>query len=170
MKIFKVSENAEIPKYATQGSAAFDIKACFDEPTKITAFNPHNREMQLPVKRGSNGLLYAQLQPQFRSLIPTGLIFDIPEEHVLKFYIRSSMSLKHGLNLANNVAIIDSDYVDPAYILIYNMGDTPVSIFHGDRVAQAILEKNVQVAIEETTEKPGQKTDRAGGLGSTGTN
>jgi len=170
MKVFKVSENAELPSYATKGSAAFDIKACFDEDTKIKAYNPHNREMLLPVRRASNGILYMQALPQFRSLIPTGLIFDIPEKHVLKFYIRSSMALKQGIGLANDVAIIDSDYVDPAFIMIYNMGDTPINLYHGDRIAQGILEKNAQVSIEETAERPAQKTDRVGGLGSTGTN
>jgi dUTP pyrophosphatase len=170
MKIFRANENAEIPSYATKGSAAFDLKACFDETTKIRAFNPHNREMNLPVKRWSNGVLYVQALPQFRTLIPTGLIFDIPEKYVLKFYIRSSMALKHGISLANDVAIIDSDYVDPAYIMVYNMCDTPINIYHGDRIAQAILEKNVQVDLEEAKEIPARKTDRAGGLGSTGTN
>jgi dUTP pyrophosphatase len=168
MKIFRVSENAELPSYATQGSAGFDIKVCLDETTKVRAFNPHNREMLLPVRKDSKGVLYSQVLPQFRTLLPTGLIFDIPEKHVLKFYIRSSMALKNGLCLANGTAIIDSDYVDPAFIMVYNMGDTPINVYHGDRIAQGILQKYSQVAIEETTERPAQKTDRAGGLGSTG--
>lgn len=170
MKIYRVSKNAEIPSYATEGSAAFDIKVCFDENTKIRAFNPHNREMFLPVKSGSDGRLYSQVLPQFRTLLPTGLIFDIPEKHVLKFFIRSGVALKLGIMLANSTAIIDSDYTDPSFIMVYNMGDTPINIYHGDRIAQAILEKNSRVSLIETDEKPKQKTDRTGGMGSTGTN
>lgn len=170
MKIFRDSPSAELPTYATDGSAGFDIKVCFEEDTKVRAFNPHNREMLLPVKRGADGRLYAQAMPQFRTLLPTGLIFDVPEKKVLKFYIRSSMALKFGINLANDTAIIDSDYVEPSYIMIYNMGDTPINIYHGDRIAQGILEDNKRVSLEETTERPAQKTDRDGGLGSTGTN
>lgn len=170
MKIFRDSPSAELPTYATEGSAGFDIKACFEENTKVLSYNPHNREMQLPVKRGTDGRLYVQSMPQFRTLIPTGLIFDVPEKKVLKFYIRSSMALKFGIGLANDTAIIDSDYVNPSFIMIYNMGDTPINIYHGDRIAQGILEDNKKVSLDETTDRPVQKTSRDGGLGSTGIN
>lgn len=168
MKIFKVSENAEMPEFATEGSACFDLRACFTEADKILAYNPHNRAMELPVKRDSSGRAFTQVQPSFRTLIPTGLIFDIPKGHVVKIYIRSSMALKFGLGLANDTAIIDSDYVDQAYIMLYNMSDTPINIFHGDRIAQAMLEKLHTYTITERKTAPEQKTERDGGMGSTG--
>lgn len=168
MKIFRVSENAELPEFATEGSACFDLRACLEEGDKIKAFNPHNKEMALPVKRDSTGKLFTQVQPSFRTLIPTGLIFDIPKNHVIKIYIRSSMALKFGLTLANATAIIDSDYVDPTYVLLYNMGDTPINIFHGDRIAQAALEKNHTYTLTERKTAPERKTGRDGGMGSTG--
>jgi dUTP pyrophosphatase len=168
MKIYKDNEAAELPEFATEGSAAFDLKACLTEDTKIRAFNPHNKEMFLPVRRASNGKMTIQVLPQFRTLIPTGLILDIPAKHVVKLHIRSSMALKYGLMLANGVAVIDSDYTDPLYIMLYNMCDTPINLYHGDRVAQAILEKTLSYKIEETSTRPDQKTDRTGGLGSTG--
>jgi dUTP pyrophosphatase len=170
MKIYRDSKSAELPKYATSGSAAFDLKVCFEEDTKVKMFNPHNKEMFLPVRRATNGMLFVQAMPQFRTLLPTGLIFDIPEKHVLKLFIRSSMALKFGIGMANSTAIIDSDYVDPTYVLIYNMSDTPINIYHGDRIAQAILEKSPQIPLSEAKEKPEQKTERDGGMGSTGTN
>lgn len=168
MKIFKVSPNATIPEFATEGSACFDLRACFDADTKIKAYNPHNREMNFPVKE-QNGRIYTLLQPQFRTLIPTGLIFDIPNNHVMEIFIRSSMALKMGIFMANGVGVIDSDYVDPSYLMLYNAGDTPITLYHGDRVGQARLLKTLKYSLEETTEKPGQKTDRDGGFGSTGT-
>jgi dUTP pyrophosphatase len=169
MKVFKFSPNAEIPAFATEGSAAFDLKACLDAGTKLRAFNPHNREMEIPVKPAADGRLAVTLHPQFRTLVPTGLIFDIPEKHVLKLFIRSSMALKYSLALANGTGIIDSDYVDPTYMMVINTGDTPILIYHGDRIAQGLLEKTYKYTLEETTEKPSKKTDRDGGLGSTGT-
>ncbi len=168
MKVYKDNPNAELPAFATKGSAAFDLKACLVESDKIRVFGPHNKEIFIPVRRASNGKMTVQLLPQFRTLVPTGLIFDIPSDHVLKLYIRSSMALKYGIGLANDVAIIDSDYTDPTYMLIYNMCDTPINIYHGDRIAQGILEKTLSYELEETTEKPEPKTDRSGGLGSTG--
>lgn len=170
MKIFKVSENAKIPEFATEGSAGFDLRACFEPDTQVTFYNPHHRKLQYPVKTDSQGRLYSQIQPSFRALIPTGLIFDIPKKHVLKLFIRSSMALKNGLFLANSTAIIDSDYVDPTYIMVFNGSDTPITIYHDDRIAQGILEKTFVYTLEETDKKPKQKTDRDGGMGSTGTN
>jgi len=168
MKIFKHSENAEIPEFATEGSACFDLRACLEEGNRITAYNPHNRTMELPVKRDSSGRIFTQLQPSFRTLIPTGLIFDIPKGHVIKMFIRSSMALKFGINLANSTAIIDSDYIDPAFVLVYNMSDTPINLYHGDRIAQAMLEKLHTYTLTERKTAPEQKTDREGGMGSTG--
>lgn len=168
MKVFKVNETATLPEFKTKGSACFDLSVSLTADDKIRAYNPHNREMFVPVKMASNGKLSVQLQPQFRTLVPTGLIFDIPENMVLKFFIRSGVALKYGLMLANDTAIIDSDYVDPSFIMIYNSGDTPVILYDGERIAQGRLEKNLKYTLEETLEKPQQKTDRDGGLGSTG--
>ena len=50
------------------------------------------------------------------------------------------------------------------------MGDTPITIYHGDRIAQALLEEVKQYTLVERKSRPEQKTERAGGLGSTGTN
>lgn len=168
MKIFKANENAEIPEFATEGSACFDLRVCLDANTRIKAFNPHNRESLFPVKKDSSGKLFTQVQPAFRTLVPTGLIFDIPKGHVLKMYIRSSMALKYGLSLANDTGIIDSDYVEPTYVMLYNMGDTPITLYHGDRIAQAMLEKTIQYTLVERKSAPDRKTDRDGGMGSTG--
>jgi dUTP pyrophosphatase len=170
MKIYRDNELAEIPAFATEGSACFDIRACLEAGKSITAYNPHNRKTEIPVKMSSDGRASASLQPSFRVLVPTGLIFDIPKNHVLNMYIRSSMALKYGLMLANATAVIDSDYVDPSYVMIFNASDTPFTIYHGDRIAQAELRELKQYALTERKTPPAQKTDRDGGMGSTGTN
>jgi dUTP pyrophosphatase len=167
MKVYRDAENAKIPEFATEGSACFDLRAHFEIGDKIRAYNPHNRSMEIPAKIAS-GLPSVQLHPSFRTLIPTGLIFDIPKNHEMKIFIRSSMALKYGIMLANGVAVIDSDYVDPTYILVYNASDTPVTIFSGDRIAQAQLTTLKGYDINERKTRPEAKTDREGGLGSTG--
>lgn len=169
MKIYREKETAQLPEFATEGSACFDLKACLDITDRIIAYNPHNRVMELPVKM-ANGKPSVQLHAAFRTLIPTGLIFDIPKNHEVKFYIRSSMALKYGLMLANGVAVIDADFVSPAFIMIFNASDTPIIIYHGDRIAQGQLIKlRDSYTLAETKTRPSQKTDRIGGLGSTGT-
>jgi dUTP pyrophosphatase len=170
MKVFKLSDSAEVPTFATEGSACFDVKACFAIDTKLRTYSPHNKEIMVPTKMGSDGRLVATLHPQFRTLVPTGLIFDIPKNHVLKMYPRSGMAVKFGIGLANSVGIIDSDYVEEAFITVYNMSDTPINIFHGDRIAQAMLEEVKAYTLVERKSRPEKKTDREGGIGSTGVN
>jgi len=167
MKIYRDNELATIPEFATEGSACFDLRACFTEGDKIRAYNPHNKEMNLPVKMIS-GNVGVQLHAAFRTLIPTGLIFDIPKNHEMKIYVRSGLALKYGITLANNVAVIDSDYVEPTYVMLYNASDTPIYIHHGDRIAQAQLIPLKSYSLTERKTRPEQKTDRVGGLGSTG--
>jgi len=167
MKIYRENELAELPEFATEGSACFDLRACLEVGKTVTTYNPHNRKMEMPIKM-ANGKASLALQPGFRTLIPTGLIFDIPKNHVLNFYIRSSMALKNGLMMANSVAVIDSDFVDPAFIMIFNASDTTYNIHHGDRIAQAELRELKKYALTERKTPPTQKTDREGGMGSTG--
>lgn len=170
MKVYRLHESAALPEFATEGSAGFDLRACLLEGDKLRTYNPANREYYLPVrKHPTNGKLTINVPAWSRILVPTGLVFDIPKNHVVKLYIRSSMALKFGLCLGNNVGIIDSDYVDPVYMMIQNIGDSPVSIYHGERIAQGMLEKTLSYKLEETSKLPEKKTDRDGGLGSTGT-
>ena len=168
MNVFKVNDRASIPEYATDGSACFDIKACISNGQRLRSFNAFNKEMSIVVK-GIGGVRDAfQLPPGIRVLVPTGLIFDIPEKHVMKMYIRSSQALKKGLIMANGVGIIDSDYVEESFMMLQNVSDSMATIEHGERIAQCLVEKTLRLKIAEVTEKPGQKTDRDGGFGSTG--
>ena len=168
MNVFKVNDRASIPEYATDGSACFDIKACISNGQRLRSFNAFNKEMSIVVK-GVGGVRDAfQLPPGIRVLVPTGLIFDIPEKHVMKMYIRSSQALKKGLIMANGVGIIDSDYVEESFMMLQNVSDSMATIEHGERIAQCLVEKTLRLKIAEVTEKPGQKTDRDGGFGSTG--
>lgn len=167
MKIYRVRENATIPKFATTGSACFDVSAVLSEGERIKAYNPLNKKVDVIAKKVS-GEVAIQIFPSYRVLVPTGLIFDIPENHVLKMYVRSSVATKKGLVLANSVGIIDSDYVDESFVILYNNSDALVTITHGERLAQCILEPIMGYNIQETDVRPSQKTDRSGGIGSTG--
>tara|TARA_B110000285_G_C15059152_1_gene581337 strand:+ start:252 stop:758 length:507 start_codon:yes stop_codon:yes gene_type:complete len=167
MNVYKTKESAIIPQYATQGSACFDIHAAFDTGDKITAYNSVNRKIEVLTKEieGQPAFL---IHPGQRVMIPTGLIFDIPENHVMKMYIRSSAAAKKGLALSNGVGIIDSDYVDETHILVHNISDSLTRVIHGERLAQCVIEKTYRHELELINERPRQKTDRDGGIGSTG--
>ena len=109
------------------------------------------------------------LRPNDRALIPTGLIFDIPQGYCVKMYPRSGLSVKRGVTLVNSVGVIDSDYVNESYIPIINLSDKIQIIQHGDRLAQIELCKIEPVEYTELSEPPERKSDRDGGFGSTGT-
>jgi dUTP pyrophosphatase len=169
MKIFKTRDTAEIPSYATEGSACFDVKACLEIGNTITCYTPFNKKVPMhPKIIGGSGEIGIAIPPATRVLIPTGLIFDIPKEHVIEMFIRSSVATKKGLVLVNSVGIIDSDYVDETHIIVHNISDTIVIVNHGDRLAQCNLSKVQQTELTQRKTAPTQKTDRKGGIGSTG--
>ena len=109
-----------------------------------------------------------RIAPADRVLIPTGLIFDIPEGHSVRLHTRSSISLKKGLIMPNGEGIIDCDYYHQTFVMLYNASADEVLIKDGERIAQGELVKTYLYDIEETEDVPEQKTNRVGGFGSTG--
>ncbi len=148
LKIKKMYPDVKTPKFATDGSACFDIHAYIGEYEVI--------DMQ----RGDV------------VEINTGLQFEIPKGYVLKIYSRSGHGFKNNVRLSNCVGVIDSDYrgeVLVSLIADFNYGAKPLEIKNGDRVAQAMLEKVVKTEFEIVDELT--STVRGdGGFGSTGTN
>ena len=99
--------------------------------------------------------------------VPTGLAMEIPEGYHGKVFLRSGTGLKTKLRLANGTGIIDSDYRGEIMLLIENVGPFHYFIQEGERLAQIIIEKNVDFTVEEVEEL--SETARGeGGMGSTG--
>lgn len=148
MKIEKEHPKVVTPSYATPGSACFDISAWLGEDEKV--------------KVG--------IAPGRAATFPTGLKFDIPEEHVMLVFSRSGHGFKNDVRLANCVGVIDSDYTGELKVKLTN--DNPDSYFdvaNGDRIAQALVLPVKQVTFE-VVEKLKKQTQRGeGGFGSTGT-
>lgn len=112
----------------------------------------------------------------FPRLIGLGFALELPPGYHAKIFPRSSTGLKTGLRQPNSCGIIDSDYrgeVKAMYESKLNAsyeggcGCTVQHIKAGDRIAQMLIERNVDVefvVVDELSE-----TDRgAGGFGSTG--
>ena len=64
--------------------------------------------------------------------------------------------------------MIDSDYFHEIKALMVNNSDEDIVVEHGDRICQAEIVKCIEHTIEETFDEPQQRTNRVGGLGSTG--
>lgn len=163
LNIYKTDPNIVLPKFATKQSACFDISFQAEGKSEYRGYNKTNAPFSRPLSTG-----VIRIMPGDRVLVPTGLIFDIPEGYSVRIHARSGLSYKNGLVLANQEAVIDSDYIEETFILVTNISEVDQNISHGDRIAQAELVKKEEYILWEIEEAPTQKTDRNGGLGSTG--
>jgi len=157
----------DLPKYATENSACFDICADFSHtPT----FGRYIQSYYMGEKQEREAGDAYELRPQERALIPTGLVFFIPKGHSVRLHPRSGLAWKHGVTLMNAEGVIDEDYYEETFVLLYNAGNSNFTIKHNDRICQGEIVKTHQIDIETVTNKPQQTTDREGGFGSTGVN
>ncbi len=137
-----VRDGAQMPKYATNGSAAADLHAVLQSPCTI-----------LP---GENAIL------------PTGVSIALPsEEYVALVFARSGLGIKHGITLSNGVGVIDSDYRGEICVGLVNLSKEAYTIQNGERIAQLCIMPVfiANFALKEELEN----TNRGeGGFGSTG--
>ena len=109
------------------------------------------------------------LEPGKLTLVPTGVkAYMLPDEF-LGMHIRSSMAVKKGLVLVNNVGIIDSDYYNNPdneghiMVALINSKDQALTLPAGERIAQGIFYKY----LVADGDAQGEKAVRGGGFGST---
>lgn len=171
INVYRQSETAKLPSYATDGSACFDLYADFTGVEKVKIYDTNNREIERVVQKfpEHDNALGVVIDSGERALIPLNLIFDIPENWKMLIYSRSGNSLKKGVTLANGVGVVDHDYVGPVFITIHNNSDIRLVIKQSDRVAQAEVVPVFKSIFIDHEQPPSQKTERSGGFGSTGT-
>ena len=107
---YKIHSEVKDPVRATEGSACFDLHASLPQFSAVKVYENNFEEVDKRDRKVVDGRV--QVNPNERILIPTGLIFDIPVGHSVRLYPRSSLALKNGLTLANNIGIIDSYWID----------------------------------------------------------
>ena len=140
VRIHRLSPLVSLPRYESDGAAAFDLAAAEDRT----------------------------IQPGQVALVPTGLVVEVPPGMFLGIFARSSTPLKRGLMVANGVGIVDPDYCGPrdeVKIALLNFTKAAVDVRAGDRIAQGVLLPATRVVWEEVEEV---RKDSRGGFGSTG--
>lgn len=160
---YALHEDVIMPEFATKGSACFDLMYQGHGKQEYEGFNKQNKKFVRPLSKGQ-----VYVGPGERVMVPTGLIMNIPKGYSVRIHPRSGVSLKAGLILCNNEAVIDSDYVEECFLLVYNRSSIGHALTSGDRIAQGELVKNEEYSLTQSKDKPKQKTERAGGMGSTG--
>ena len=102
-----------------------------------------------------------------RFLMPTGISIAIPLGFCGLVMPRSGLALKHGISIVNSPGTIDSDFRGEVGIVLINHGQEPFTIEPLSRIAQIVIARVEQVAIEEA-ESLTETSRGAGGYGSTG--
>lgn len=109
----------------------------------------------------------ARLAPGERRALRTGLRIGLPDGFVGLVHPRSGLAARHGVTVANAPGTIDAGFRGEVLVLLVNLGDAPVAIAAGERVAQLVVQR---VARPRVVEVGGlEATERGeGGFGSTG--
>lgn len=144
LRVYAMRADAVLPRYRTSGAAGMDLAACLDAPLVI--------------------------QPGATARIPTGLQMALPLGHEGQVRPRSGLAARHGVTVLNAPGTIDEDYRGEVQVLLINLGNHPVTIYHGDRIAQFVVAPVIRVEIETVREQAalGDTPRGAGGFGSTG--
>jgi dUTP pyrophosphatase len=142
---------------------------------QIRRVRPSSAEIPLPVymTEGSAGMdLCADIESELRlasmerALIPTGVAIALPQGFEAQIRPRSGLALKQGLTMVNSPGTIDSDYRGEIQLIAINLGQEPVVIQRGQRIAQMVVQRIVRARWEEVEELP--LSDRQdGGFGHT---
>jgi dUTP pyrophosphatase len=105
-----------------------------------------------------------------RSLVPTGIRFEIPEGFEIQVRSKSGLALKQGLMVLNSPGTVDEGYTGEVQVIIFNTNKEQFKINKGMKIAQAVLSKcypgrNVNLV---KVEKINDKDRGENGFGSTG--
>jgi dUTP pyrophosphatase len=133
----------ELPTYATEGSAAMDLRACIEAPVTLA--------------------------PAARALVKTGIAINMMDPGLVAIVAsRSGLSLKHGVRVAQGIGVIDADYHGEIAVILANDSNTPYEIQPGERIAQLMFQPVIQVGLDYVEEFSTVTERGTGGFGSTG--
>jgi dUTP pyrophosphatase len=137
----------------------------------------HGRDLPLPSYQSAQAagldLLAAveapmTLKPGERTLVPTGIAIALPDGYEAQVRPRSGLAVKEGVTVLNSPGTIDADYRGEIKVALINLGEKPVEVARGMRIAQMVIAPVSRAQLDEVTSLA--ETPRgAGGFGSTGT-
>ena len=159
----KLAPDARVPRRATLDSAGYDLAACLRDGFIRVAIG--GSEEKRAVTAGPM-VASITLRSGERALIPLGFKARIPQGFHGEVRPRSGAAFRKGIEIPNSPGTIDSDYNGEWMVPVKNGDSMPITIEHGERIAQVVFVKHVDVEFERG--EVGRTTDRDGGFGSTG--
>lgn len=158
-----LSSEVRPPPLATTGSAGYDLRAHLVAGSVRVAIAGGELERDLITSGDRRSILLA---PGERALIPLGFKARIPEGFHGEVRPRSGAAFKKGIEISNSPGTIDSDYNGEWMVSVKNGDSKPITIEHGERIAQVVFVAHARVSFESGTVD--RTSDRDGGFGSTG--
>ena len=131
----------DLPAYATQQSAGMDLMAAIE------------------------GELV--LAPGKRAIVPSGLAIALPAGFEAQVRPRSGLAAKNGVTVLNSPGTIDADYRGEIKVILVNLGDQPVTLARGERIAQMVVAPVTRIRLNEV-KTLNNSARGTGGFGSTG--
>lgn len=142
IKFKKLHPEAKTPKYAYELDSGFDLYS----------------------------LEQIVLEPFGRTLVPTGLSFDLPEGYEIQVRPKSGLAINMGLTVLNTPGTVDKGYLGEIKVIVFNTNNNSVVIEKGMKIAQAVLCPVVcgKFVNFEQTDNLGDSERGDAGFGSTG--
>jgi dUTP pyrophosphatase len=129
------------PRYHSEQAAGLDLAAAVSEPVILA--------------------------PLGRAAVPTGIAIEIPPGFEGQLRPRSGRALDEGLALVNSPGTVDPDYRGEVQVILINLGQHPITINPGERIAQLVIAPVARAQIVEVERLQSTKRD-LGGFGHTG--
>jgi dUTP pyrophosphatase len=140
LSLKRLDPSLPLPRYAHDGDAGLDLYAATD----------------------------VDILPGQRVLIPTGVAIGIPEGYGGFVQPRSGLALRAGLSFVNTPGLIDSHYRGEIKVIAINLDQhSTISVAHGDKIAQLVIQRVERVEIAEV-EQLDATIRGEDGFGSTG--
>ena len=142
VRILDARLGEDLPRYATNGSAGLDLRACIAAPMI--------------------------LKPGESNLVASGIAIHLGDPGLAAMILpRSGLGHKHGIVLGNLVGLIDSDYQWQIFVSMWNRGQHDFTVQPLERIAQLIVVPVVQVELNVVKDFVAS-TRGAGSFGHTG--
>jgi len=138
-----IGETIPLPSYATDGSAAIDLRACLKE--------------------------HIGIQPGETVLVGSGIAINIKDPNIVGIIVpRSGLGIKKGIILANTMGVIDPDYQGEIKIGLFNRSQNHYLVKPGERICQMLFMPVINATLKLVQEFSNATYRGSGGLGHTG--
>ena len=127
--VLKLAHAADLPlpSYQSEGAAGLDLMAALLPGETLV------------------------LQPLMRALVPTGLVFQIPQGYEGQVRPRSGLAVKSGITVLNAPGTVDADYRGEVKVALINLGAEAFAVTHGMRIAQLVIAPvTLSILVEAT--------------------